>query len=52
MINLWSFFGNEKPWVPLANPCGVAPGLEAKAMSGLMFRRTVTRLPFDLQGEL
>jgi hypothetical protein len=49
MINLWSFFGNEKPWVPLASPCGAAPGLEAKAMSGLMFRRTVTRLPFDLQ---
>ncbi|MNT40986.1 hypothetical protein D3C72_1773330 [compost metagenome] len=46
------FFGNEKPWVPLASPCGAAPGLEAKAMSGLMFRRTVTRLPFDLQGGL
>jgi hypothetical protein len=43
------FFGNEKPWVPLANPCEVAPGLEAMAMSGLMFRRTLTRLPFDLQ---
>jgi hypothetical protein len=36
MINLWSFFGNEKPWVPLANPCGAAPGLEAKAMGGLI----------------
>jgi hypothetical protein len=36
MMNLWSFFGNEKPWVLLANPRGAASELEAQDMSGFI----------------